>query len=189
MARLQGESALSRATPVVIGSFALALDQLSKGLVVSRLGPGRTDHRFEIVDPLLRFQYVENRGAAFGLFRGGSELLTLLAIGVIITVGVVYLRMPAPSRTLAIGVGLILGGALGNLLDRLRLGHVIDFIAVGPWPKFNVADSAITLGVILLAVTLTVVEPGPEENRSPGSRSMSTSGTPMKGECGGGDGR
>lgn len=182
MVRLNGETGPSAIIPVVIGSTTLALDQFSKLLVASALGPGRTDHSVAVVEPLIRLEYVENRGAAFGLFRGASDILTFLAIGVIMVVAVVYLRTSVPSRTLAIGVGLILGGAFGNLLDRLRLGYVIDFIAVGPWPMFNVADSAITVGIILLAAAVSVGEPGSAKNRSAGSRSIAPSGTSMKGE-------
>lgn len=163
--------------PLAVGSVAFALDQLSKRLVTTAIGPGQRDHEVALVEPLIRFEYVENRGAAFGLFRGASDLLAVLAIAVVIALGLFYLRISTPSGSLAVGVGLILGGAMGNLVDRLRLGFVIDFVAVGPWPKFNVADSAISLGVVLVAFALTLVASRAE---APCSRVVSTCGEPIE---------
>ncbi len=107
----------------------------------------------------LRIIHLHNTGAAFGLFQGQSLLLTVVAIiGVIAILAYALLfsrRFPFFENRLGKPVlGLVLGGTVGNLVDRLRLGYVTDFIDVGVWPTFNIADSAITVGVILLAYSL-----------------------------------
>lgn len=139
------------------GSLAvLLLDQLTKWIVVERLGPGKSQHRWGIVEPALAFEYVENTGAAFGVFRGQGTLLTALSALVLIGLLAYYLTVREPSTALMAGICLLLGGAAGNLVDRVRLGYVVDFAAVGRWPKFNLADSAISVGVVLLAWHLIV---------------------------------
>ena len=103
-----------------------------------------------------RITHVHNTGAAFGLFQGHSFTLTIVAsagIAVILLCALfLYRRFPIldsmPSR---LALGLILGGTIGNLIDRLRFGYVTDFIDIGIWPTFNIADSAITVGAILFA--------------------------------------
>ena len=137
--------------PLLVAVVVLAADQLTKWFVARALGPARTNNRVELLDPLLAVEYAENTGAAFGIFRGQGALVGVLAVVVLGGMLAYYGRASNPSRWLATGVGLLLGGALGNLLDRVRLGHVVDFVAVGLWPKFNLADSAITVGVVLLA--------------------------------------
>ena len=137
--------------PVGVTLAVVALDQVTKALVVTMLGPGRTSHRAEIFGSFLALRYVENRGAAFGVLRGQGAILSLLALAVVAGLVMYYRRVAVRSPWLAVGIGLVGGGAVGNLIDRARLGYVVDFVAVGPWPKFNVADSAITVGVLLLA--------------------------------------
>jgi len=132
--------------------LVVAADQLSKIWIRSNLLVGQS--LFEA--GFFRITYVHNTGAAFGLFQGQSFLLTIVAL-VGITVLLVYTlvfyrRFPLLDNRLGRPVlGLVLGGAVGNLIDRLRFGYVTDFIDVGLWPAFNLADSAITIGVILLA--------------------------------------
>src|SRR5437867_1486018 len=139
-------------------SFAVAvltLDQATKALASSRLLLGQP---VPIVGNLVRLTLVHNTGAAFGLFPGSRFpfiLISVLAISVVL-----YLFARDAYRTFVnrVLLGCILGGALGNLIDRVRWGRVVDFIDVGfgtvRWPVFNVADSAVTLGVILLAWNL-----------------------------------
>jgi signal peptidase II len=150
----------------------LVLDQLTKWLVSSQLLLGQP---VVVVGDFIRLTLVHNRGAAFGLFPGSRVpfiIVSLLAIAVVLYLFQRDAYRSALSRVL---LGGILGGALGNLIDRARLGYVVDFIEVGvgslKWPVFNVADSAVTLGVIILAWILT--RPGrhaaaPAED-SPGS--------------------
>ena len=133
----------------------LVLDQVTKALVAGRLVLGVP---VPVLGDFVRLTLVHNRGAAFGLFPGSRVpfiIVSILAIAVVLYLFARDAYRSAPARVL---LGSILGGALGNLIDRARLGYVIDFIEVGVgslrWPVFNVADSAVTLGVIILAWNL-----------------------------------
>ena len=128
-------------------AIVLLADQLTKLLAKSVLEskPPPPDHYF------FRWTYVENEGAAFGLLTNAHFLIAFAIIMAIATI-VIYYRFPYWNHPLLrIGLGLMLGGAIGNLIDRLRLGYVVDFIDFKVWPVFNIADSAITIGVISLA--------------------------------------
>ncbi|UGT69075.1 signal peptidase II [Nocardia gipuzkoensis] len=144
-------------TLLVLAAVVLGLDLLTKTLVVANLTPGDP---VPIIGDFARLSLVRNPGAAFSMATGMTWLLTLVAAAVV--VGVVRIGRTLRSLGWAIGLGLVLGGALGNLMDRLfrapgpLQGHVVDFVAVGWWPVFNVADSAIVCGAILLVV-LTVL--------------------------------
>jgi signal peptidase II len=146
-----GRARQALAFPLLLAALVVAVDQLSKWAVARQLGPTSVDHRFEIVHDVLGFQYVENSGAAFGMLRGQTVVLTVVAAFVVAVLIFSYRRAQRATWQLTIGLGLLLGGAIGNLVDRIRLGYVVDFIAVSVWPKFNVADSAITIGVLLIA--------------------------------------
>ena len=140
----------------------LVLDQLSKWWITSNLLLGG---QVSIIDGFARLRYTHNTGAAVGLFRDASGIISILSPLVIAGIVIVFVRVGHPSRLATFAAGLIVGGALGNLLDRLRLGYVVDFVDVyGPhidvggsiytFPVFNVGDSAITIGVILILGTL-----------------------------------
>ena len=128
----------------------VATDQLSKIWIRSNLPFGQS--LFEA--GFFRLTHVHNTGAAFGLFQGQSFLLSIVAV-VGITVFlvyalVIYRSFPFLDNMLnRVALGLILGGTAGNLIDRLCLGYVTDFIDFNLWPTFNIADSAVTVGVIL----------------------------------------
>ncbi len=147
-----GRSGLVRgAVPALVAAVVLVLDQASKVGVSGWLGSGAGPRRWELLGKYLALEYVENTGAAFGLLRGQGTLITAVALALLAAVVAVYWLLAPPSPELSVGLGLVVGGALGNLLDRVRLGYVVDFVAVGVWPKFNLADSAIALGVLALA--------------------------------------
>lgn len=132
----------------------LVLDQWSKGLLIDELGRGASSHRWEIVGRYLALEYVENRGAAFGIFAGRVWLLSALALVIMAAFLLLFRSLIIHDRFARVALGFVIGGAAGNALDRIRMGHVTDFIAVGIWPKFNVADTAITLGLALFAGSL-----------------------------------
>ena len=136
---------------LVIALAVIGLDQLTKYLIRANMGWGESIPG----EGIFRITYVTNTGGAFGIFASQTFLLALIAV-IGISVFLIYLRyIPLKSRLLKIGLGLDLGGAIGNLIDRLRLeGKVTDFIDIGPWPVFNVADSAIVVGTILIAYYL-----------------------------------
>lgn len=125
------------------------MDQVSKFLVLSYLF-----HPLVLIPGLLVLRYVQNPGAAFGLLAQRNLFLILTGLALVITLLLAQKRIGEASLFWRVGTGLILGGTLGNLIDRVRLGHVVDFIDVGFWPVFNLADVAITcgVGIILLGV-------------------------------------
>jgi signal peptidase II len=146
------------------------LDQATKAVLVRSIDV----HVFvPLVDGLLSLSHVRNRGAAFGLLSDWDLpqqpwLLSLLSVAALIAIAVYFARMPTAARLPRLALALVLGGAIGNLVDRVRLGYVVDFIHVywreHQWPDFNVADSAITIGVTLLVLDIL---------RSPGSTASS----------------
>ena len=127
--------------------LVFSLDQITKALVRFRL---EEYHSFP-TEGFFRITRIFNEGSAFGLFPGQTLFLILasfLGIGVLL---LVYRHYPVPGLVLRLALGLQLGGASGNLLDRLRTGRVTDFIDVGAWPIFNVADVSIVIGIIIVA--------------------------------------
>lgn len=130
--------------------LVVALDQVAKTAVLTALRPGDSLRRVDLVGNWIALEYTENRGVAFGIFSMAGPWLALVPAGVLAGFLGYYFLASAPSWWENLAVGAIVGGAIGNMLDRLRLGYVVDYISVGAWPNFNLADSAITLGVILL---------------------------------------
>jgi signal peptidase II len=140
-------------TVVAVLAGVLAADQVVKRLVVDWLGPEAATHRQDVIGSWLAFEYVENTGAAFGILAGRTWLLSVAAVLIVSWFVWAYGRSLPGFWMMQVAVGLVLGGAIGNLVDRIRLGYVVDFIAVGTWPRFNVADSAITIGLVLLFIS------------------------------------
>jgi signal peptidase II len=101
---------------------------------------------------LVRLDYARNSGAAFSILQSGGTLFEVVAAAVCIGILLWFPRLQQPSLLVTVALGLILGGAAGNLLDRLRLGYVVDFIDLRWWPVFNLADSAVVIGACLLAL-------------------------------------
>jgi signal peptidase II len=134
----------------------MSLDQLTKYLVRTNMELGQSIPR----EGLFRLTYITNTGGAFGILANQAFLLAIVAV-IGIAVFLVYLRyLPLQSTLLKIGLGLDFGGAVGNLIDRLRLeGKVTDFIDIGAWPMFNVADMSIVVGTIIIACYLLFVTP------------------------------
>ena len=137
-----------------MAGITVAIDQVTKALAAESLGRHAGSHRFELLGSLLAFEYVENTGAAFGVLEGRGVVLTLVAVAIVAALVWTFVRAGRASLVLAGSLGLLVGGALGNIIDRVRLGYVVDYLAVGVWPKFNAADSAVTIGVLMLAWTL-----------------------------------
>lgn len=141
----------------LVAGAILLLDQFTKAVIRSSLAP-LTPPRVDLLGRWLSLEYTENRGVAFGLLTGLGPLVAALPLLVIAAVVVLFLMSVAPPRWQSAGVGLLIGGAIGNLVDRVRLGYVTDFISVGRWPNFNVADSAITVGAVTLIVGWMLVD-------------------------------
>ena len=148
-------------------------DQASKAWILTRLGPRGDTNEIKIIPGVLRFVYVENSGAAFGLFQGKSPVLTILAMVVIAFLVVYFRHAIAGSLWLSVALGLQLGGAMGNVADRFRHGFVVDFVNVPKFWTFNVADSAITIGVVMLGLFLVTRDPGPNEEKQQSGQPVS----------------
>jgi signal peptidase II len=135
----------------------IVLDQLTKLWFLSATGEAQLlglAGAPVIIPGVLKFSFVQNQGVSFGLFGGGEARWLLSIFSVLVAVGLTWWATKADRRLLAAAVGLVIGGAVGNVIDRIRFGYVVDFLdfsstGLFPW-VFNVADSAITVGVILL---------------------------------------
>lgn len=145
---------------LVVPAVVIVVDQTTKALALRHLASGVSLH---LIDGVVALRLGLNPGLAFGLLgeldASWRWVVSLLSIGALIFLArVAYRTVPTGGWVARIGVGLVFGGAVGNLIDRARLGAVVDFIDVYwqtyHWPAFNTADSAITLGVLLIAATL-----------------------------------
>jgi len=144
---VSGSGARAWRLALALCGLVVLLDQATKAIVEANLVPGE---HVDVVGPL-RLTDSHNTGVAFGLAGGsgaGIVVLTLAALGLIL---VLFVREP-DRRTMWVAVGLLAGGALGNLADRLREGAVVDYVEIGSWPPFNLADMAIVAGVALFAL-------------------------------------
>jgi signal peptidase II len=141
---------------VGLAGIVVGLDQLTKSWLVSHLGPRQV---VEVVGDTIRLVFSENSGALFGLFHDQALLFGLVSLGVI---GLIVAYHGHSPRSLygSIALGLLLGGALGNMIDRLRLGYVVDFVDIGigslRFYTFNVADAAISTSIVLLLAVAVV---------------------------------
>jgi signal peptidase II len=133
-----------------LAALIVAADQLTKAWLVSFLGPGEA---VAVLGDWVRLVHSQNSGGLFGLLRGQALPFGLVSL-VVVALIVLYHARTVPNRYLSITLGLLLGGAMGNLVDRLRIGYVVDFVDAGigglRWYTFNVADAAISLAILLL---------------------------------------
>ncbi|NOZ05757.1 MAG: signal peptidase II [Chloroflexi bacterium] len=138
----------------IVAAIVLTADQVTKAIVVRTLPVGVPWNPFPFLQPFVNLTHVMNRGAAFGMLPNMSLFFT--AVAIVVSLAILYYgrRIPEHQWWLSVSLGLQLGGALGNLSDRLHYGYVIDFIAVRHSPVFNLADSAVFVGVIILAYHL-----------------------------------
>ena len=137
------------------------LDQITKAWIISGLQLQEIG-RVPVIRPILNFSWVENTGVSFGLFSGGEARWGLSIFSIIVSIALGWWALKSQRRLLIAAIGLVMGGAIGNAIDRVRFGYVVDFIdfsgtGVFPW-VFNVADSAITIGVVLLILDTLLSE-------------------------------
>jgi signal peptidase II len=160
----------------------VVLDQVTKAILVRTLP---LHEYWPVIDGLVSISHVHNRGAAFGVLSDARlpyqpVLLSVLSLAALVAIGYYFVRLPARARLPRVALALVLGGAFGNLIDRVRLGYVLDFIHVYwreyVWPDFNLADSAITVGVSLLILDIVLASRA-ESSETPGvGATPSTSG-------------
>ena len=148
-------------TLLQLAVLALALDQLTKFVVRQTL----EWHYSWPAYGFFRFTHVQNTGSAFGLFQGNNIPLLIVSLVGVAVLAYIYHTQERPGILMRSSIALMLGGALGNLVDRIWQGHVTDFIDIGPWPVFNLADSSIVVGLAIMAWVLVVRrdQPAPAE--------------------------
>jgi len=146
---------------VTVGVAALVADQLTKHLVASRLA---LDEDTRVLGPL-SIHHVQNSGIAFGLFSSATPIVIVLTGLAVAWMLAFFARSGARHPLLPVSLGLVIGGSLSNLIDRVRLGHVTDFLDLRFWPAFNLADSFIVVGVAILLATLVAADREPRRAR------------------------
>jgi signal peptidase II len=146
---------------LAVALAAVVADQLTKEIVTSQLALGESVH---VVGPL-SIRHVHNPGIAFGLFSSWASAVTILTAVAVAWMLFYFARAGARHPVLPVALGLLIGGSCSNLLDRLRLGHVTDFLDLRWWPAFNLADSFIVMGVGILLVALVSAERQPRVRR------------------------
>lgn len=156
--------------------FALAgvvvwLDQYTKQLVRTNLPLNVSWNPITWLEPFVTLTYTTNTGAAFGMFQNLGGVFVVVAFVVVVAIVLYYRRLAEGSWLLRVALGLQLGGAVGNLIDRVTRGYVTDFVDVHIWPVFNVADSSIVVGTTLLAFYAFFIDREPR--RISGSQSAS----------------
>jgi signal peptidase II len=161
--RRLGATWLQWASLASVALAAVAADQLTKAIVTSRLGLGEEVH---VVGPF-SIHHVQNSGIAFGLFASATSLVILLTGVAVIWMIYFFARSGSRHTVLPVALGLVIGGSVSNLVDRVRLGHVTDFLDFTYWPAFNLADTFIVVGVGILLLALVAAD------RSRGPRRVS----------------
>lgn len=139
---------------LLVAGVVWLLDQATKLLIVRNLELGEMVAPVPALAGIFTFTRTANTGAAFGLFPNVGGVFVVIAIAVILGIVFFYPQLPTQHRIVQIALGLQLGGAVGNLTDRLTRGSVVDFLDFKFWPIFNIADSAIVVGVLILAYYL-----------------------------------
>jgi signal peptidase II len=149
---------------VLVAGAAVVADQVTKHLVAGQLALGE---RLDVVGPLSIY-HVQNSGIAFGLFASATSIVILVTALALLWMLVFFARSGSRHPVLPVGLGLLLGGSLSNLVDRVRLGHVTDFLDLTFWPAFNLADTFIVSGVAILLALLARADRPHRSARSAG---------------------
>jgi signal peptidase II len=173
---------VTRATAFLLGISGglLALDQWTKSLATEHLA-----HQppVELLGEFLRLTYTKNSGVAFGLGAGTGFPYWIFSVAAVLVILALFARERVHGRAQKIALSLIMGGALGNLVDRLATGEVVDFIEIGwdrwHWPVFNVADTAVSIGVVLFALAWSRHDPARETAEAQDGTDMGT-GSPSR---------
>lgn len=143
---------------IPITSAIILFDQWTKSIIRTNLGFGEIWSPFDWLTPYARIVHWYNTGVAFGLFQDKNLLFSFLVFLISLSIFIFYPKLTEDDWFLKIALSLQLGGSIGNLIDRLTVGHVTDFISVGSFPVFNIADSCITVGAIVMIIGLWVEE-------------------------------
>jgi signal peptidase II len=150
---------------LAVAIAAVAGDQITKQIVRTHLAVDQSVH---VIGPL-SIHRVQNSGIAFGFFSSATAVVTVLTAAAVVWMLVFFARSGARHPVIPAALGLLIGGSLSNLVDRIRLGHVTDFLDFGWWPAFNLADSFICIGVAILLGALIAADRRPKK---PATRPM-----------------
>ena len=143
----------------------IALDQWTKAIVRQNLALGEMWMPLEWLSPHARIVHWYNTGVAFGMFQDKNLLFSILALVISVFLIIFYPKLTEDDWFLRIALGMQLGGSLGNLIDRITIGHVTDFVSVGNFPVFNIADASISVGVGVMILGLWVEEKKEKQKR------------------------
>jgi signal peptidase II len=156
-----------------IAAVIVALDQWTKWVVRTHIPPGQSwlPDSLQWLSPYARIVHWYNRGAAFGMFQDGGMVFTVLAFVVIAAIIYYYPQVSRVDWPLRLAMSMQLGGALGNLIDRLTIGHVTDFLSVGTFPVFNIADASISVGCVVLLLGVWWQERAAKQGKKPAAAS------------------
>jgi signal peptidase II len=143
---------------LVIAGVIIASDQWTKSLVRTNLAFTSTWVPWDWLAPYARIVHWRNTGAAFGMFQNLSTLFTILPFIVVAMILYYFAQIPRQDWPLRLALSMQCGGAIGNLIDRLTIGHVTDFVSVGNFPVFNIADASISTGVAVLIIGMWIQE-------------------------------
>lgn len=157
---------------ILVSAFLIVLDQYTKYVVRTNLDFGEIWMPWKWLEPYARIIHINNTGAAFGLFKGANSIFMILAV---IVAGVIIYYYPSISRKdwmIRLALAMQLAGAVGNLIDRVLFGRVTDFISMGTFAVWNVADASITVGVVVLLVGIWL-----QDNREKKAKLLTTEST------------
>ena len=143
---------------LLITGLVILADQWSKQLVVNNLALGESFAPIPAIGNFFRIVHWRNTGVAFGLFQGSGWIFTIVGVGIVILIILFYKQVSDGPAAWRIALGLQLGGAIGNLIDRITRGYVVDFLWFGKFPVFNIADSAIVIGAAILIIYMWIDE-------------------------------
>jgi signal peptidase II len=143
---------------VIVAGTIVAMDRITKSLVLKNLAIEEFWSPWPWLEPYARIVHWKNTGAAFGMLPGFGDVFMVLAILVSLAILYYFPQVPREDWPLRLAMGLQMGGAVGNLIDRLTIGYVVDFISVGNFPVFNIADASISVGVTVLILGVWIKE-------------------------------
>lgn len=166
----------------LLSGTIIALDQWTKNIVRSQLAFAESWSPWDWLAPYARIVNWHNTGSAFGMFQGYGLIFSALAILVTGAIIFYFPQIPREEWPLRIALGMQLGGAVGNLIDRLTRGFVTDFVSLGRFPVFNVADSSISMGVAVLLIGMWISERKKKNSSDSESVSLSDGEHPLTGE-------
>ena len=150
----------------LLSGFIITFDQITKSLVRNNIEMWTGVWApWDWIIPYARFIHVPNTGVAFGMFQGNGLVFTILSALVSLVIIYYYPQVPKTDWSLRIALGLQLGGAVGNLIDRINIGHVTDFISIGNFAVFNIADASISVGVAVLILGVWIQEKNEKQNK------------------------